>query len=1061
MKKNAKTVVRNASVQKGLVSWIMKLCILAVLVGPQPLQAAGSMKTKAIQQNQKTITGKVVDEQNLPLIGVNILVKGTTLGTVTDFDGNFQLDVPANGVVKFSFIGYVDQEITITNETSLNIVLKEDVQGLNEVVVVGYGTQKKSDLTGAVASVKAEDLAKTPSSNPVNSLQGKVAGVTITKYGGAPGAGSNITIRGIGTIGNNNPLYIIDGLPGSMSLLNPDDIASIEVLKDGAAAAIYGSRAANGVVLITTKKGKKGKVNVDFNMHVGSAKAIDQLDLLDSEGYVKVHRMMYENYNKYASSDDQKALPSYVTDPILANTNWQDEVSRTAMQQFYNVSINGGNDLGYYGISGSWNDEEGTLIGSGYLKKTLRAKLGMEKGRLKVDANISYAETNSESAKFSIRDTYNLTPLITPFDEDGNVQLTYGDMPANANPYANHINNKGETDLQYFTANITGRLKLTDWLSYQVNLGLINSNNIEWSYHPKFQRSPKDGEDWIYYGEERNNYRSQIMEHLINFNKDFGKHSVSSVIGYTASKITNNWISANVTGKKTEYSAEGDEVITNDIPAGFLDPNFMTLNGGKGGTYNASGSNDEYTRTSILGRVNYSYDSKYLIQITARRDGSSKFGKNNRYGTFPSVALGWRITEEDFMSSYDFIDNLKLRASWGKLGNEITLGLYQYEALIFSGTDSSTGSVKGTGANPWTGSIAWDLENADFKWETTISKNLGLDFALFNSKITGTANYYNTTTEDMLVVNKLAPSAGTNNPVVNVGEIENKGFELELGYHKNQGDFTFNINGTLTTMKNEVLSLADADQSLFGEGLKYGDSHFPTQTKVGTEIGAFYLYQADGIFQSMDEVNAHVNSEGNLLQMYARPGDIRFKDVNGDGVIDPKDKVYSGSGIPDFTYSLSFDAKYKGFDFSMMFYGSHGNDLYNGNRYYLENMSAGQNFLASTLNAWTESNPNTSMPRAILGDPNGNTRESTRYLEDGSFLRLKNIELGYTLPKNIINKIGITKCRVYVNAQNIWTSTDYSGIDPEVGREGVLNQGIDRSFYPINKSFFAGVQLSF
>ncbi|WP_321280741.1 TonB-dependent receptor [Marinifilum fragile] len=1061
MKKNAKTVVRNASVQKGLVSWIMKLCILAVLVGPQPLQAAGSMKTKAIQQIQKTITGKVVDEQNLPLIGVNILVKGTTLGTVTDFDGNFQLDVPANGVVKFSFIGYVDQEITITNETSLNIVLKEDVQGLNEVVVVGYGTQKKSDLTGAVASVKAEDLAKTPSSNPVNSLQGKVAGVTITKYGGAPGAGSNITIRGIGTIGNNNPLYIIDGLPGSMSLLNPDDIASIEVLKDGAAAAIYGSRAANGVVLITTKKGKKGKVNVDFNMHVGSAKAIDQLDLLDSEGYVKVHRMMYENYNKYASSDDQKALPSYVTDPILANTDWQDEVSRTAMQQFYNVSINGGNDLGYYGISGSWNDEEGTLIGSGYLKKTLRAKLGMEKGRLKVDANISYAETNSESAKFSIRDTYNLTPLITPFDEDGNVQLTYGDMPANANPYANHINNKGETDLQYFTANITGRLKLTDWLSYQVNLGLINSNNIEWSYHPKFQRSPKDGEDWIYYGEERNNYRSQIMEHLINFNKDFGKHSISSVIGYTASKVTNNWISANVTGKKTEYSAEGDEVITNDIPAGFLDPNFMTLNGGKGGTYNASGSNDEYTRTSILGRVNYSYDSKYLIQITARRDGSSKFGKNNRYGTFPSVALGWRITEEDFMSSYDFIDNLKLRASWGKLGNEITLGLYQYEALIFSGTDSSTGSVKGTGANPWTGSIAWDLENANFKWETTISKNLGLDFALFNSKITGTANYYNTTTEDMLVVNKLAPSAGTNNPVVNVGEIENKGFELELGYHKNQGDFAFNINGTLTTMKNEVLSLADADQSLFGEGLKYGDSHFPTQTKVGTEIGAFYLYQADGIFQSMDEVNAHVNSEGNLLQMYARPGDIRFKDVNGDGVIDPKDKVYSGSGIPDFTYSLSFDAKYKGFDFSMMFYGSHGNDLYNGNRYYLENMSAGQNFLASTLNAWTESNPNTSMPRAILGDPNGNTRESTRYLEDGSFLRLKNIELGYTLPKNIINKIGITKCRVYVNAQNIWTSTDYSGIDPEVGREGVLNQGIDRSFYPINKSFFAGVQLSF
>ncbi|NOU60379.1 SusC/RagA family TonB-linked outer membrane protein [Marinifilum caeruleilacunae] len=1061
MKKNAKTIVRKSFAQQCLVSWMMKLCILAVLVGPMPVLASDSSETFTNQQNQKKISGTVVDEQNLPLIGVNIVVKGSTIGTVTDFDGNFQLDVPENAMLIFSFIGYVDQEIVVGNESTFNVILKEDVQGLNEVVVVGYGTQKKSDLTGAVASVKAEDLAKTPSSNPVNALQGKVAGVTITKYGGAPGSGSNITIRGIGTIGNNNPLYIIDGLPGSMSLLNPDDIASIEVLKDGAAAAIYGSRAANGVVLITTKKGKAGKVNVDFNMHVGSVKAIDQLDLLDSEGYVKVHRMMYENYNQYASPGDQNPIPTYVTDPIMANTDWQDEVSGNGLQQFYNLSINGGNELGYYGISGSWNDEEGSLMGSEYLKKTLRAKLGMEKGRLKVDANISYAETNSKSAKFSLRDTYNLTPLISPFDEDGNVQLTYGDMPANANPYANHINRKGETDLQYFSANVTGRLKITDYLSYQVNLGLINSNNIEWSYHPKFQRSPKDGEDWIYYGEERNNYRSQIMEHLINFQKDFGKHSVSSVIGYTASEDTNHWIGANVTGKKTEYSAEDDNVITNDIPAGFLDPNFMTLNGGEGGTYDAYGSKNEYTRTSILGRINYSYDNKYLVQVTARRDGSSKFGEDSRFGTFPSVALGWRITEEAFMSEYDFIDNLKLRASWGKLGNEVTLGLYSYQALISSGTDYNTGAVKGTGANPWTGSIARDLENKELQWETTISKNLGLDFAFLNSKITGTMNYYNTTTEDMLVVRKLPGSAGLNNPTLNVGEIENKGLELELGYHKNQGDFTYNVNATFTTIKNEVISLANTDQALFGEGLKFGDSHFPTQTRVGSEIGAFYLYQTDGIFQSMDEVNAHVNADGDLLQANAKPGDIRFRDMNGDGIIDPEDKVYSGSGIPDFTYSLSFDAKYKGFDFSMMFYGVQGNELYNGNRYYLENMSAGQNFLSSSLNAWTETNRNTNVPRAVLGDPNSNTRESTRYLEDGSFLRLKNIELGYTLPKEVISRIGLTKCRVYVNAQNIWTMTDYSGIDPEVGRGDVLSLGIDRSFYPINKSFFAGIQLSF
>ncbi|RZT95482.1 TonB-linked SusC/RagA family outer membrane protein [Ancylomarina subtilis] len=1061
MKKNANSFAPFHYAQKRGVSWLMKLCIVAILFSPILVKASQTSGFNGVEQKQNTVTGIVTSaDDGLSIPGVSVVLKGTAIGTSTDFDGKFSIQAEEGQTLIFSFVGMTTQEVVVKSN-SLNIILEFENLGLDEVVVVGYGTQKKSDLTGAVSSVKGEDLKKTPSSNAVNALQGKVAGVTITKYGGAPGAGSSITIRGIGTVGNNEPLYIIDGLPGSMSLLNPDDIESFEILKDGAAAAIYGSRAANGVVLITTKKGKKGKINVDFNMHIGQTKAIDQLDLLDSEGYVKVHKMMYDNYNMYAADADKKALPDYVTSPITANTNWQDEVSRTALQQNYNLSINGGNDLGYYGISGSWNDEEGTLIGSDYLKKTLRAKLGMTKGRLSVDATISYAETNSEGQKFSLSDTYKLTPLINPFDENGDVQLTSGDMPANANPYANHQNMKGETDLQYFSANITGRLKFTDWLSYQVNLGLINSNDNKWSYHTKFDRSPKDSEDWIYYGEERNNYRSQIMEHLLNFQKEFGKHSVSSVIGYTASKKTNNWIGANVTGKNTVYSAEGDEVKTKDEMAGFLDPSWMTLNAGKGGTYAAYGSRNEYTRTSILGRVNYSFDSKYLLQVTARRDGSSKFGSDSRYGTFPSVALGWRLTEEDFMSDYDFIDNLKLRASWGKLGNEVTLGFYDHQALISTGNDYELGAVRGSGANPWTGSIATGLENRELQWETTISKNLGLDFTLLGNQFNGTINYYNTTTKDMLIYRQLPGSAGLDSPILNVGEISNKGLEFELGYYKQDGDFKYSINTTFTTTKNEVVTLSSEDQALFGEGLKYGDSHFPTQTKVGYEIGAFFLYQTDGIFQSMDEVNAHKNSEGDLLQASAKPGDIRFKDTNGDGELNEKDKVYSGSGIPDFTYSINFNASYKGFDFSMMFYGVQGNELYNGNRYYLENMSAGQNFLASSLNAWTETNKNTNIPRAVLGDANLNTRESNRYLEDGSFLRLKNIELGYTLPKSMINRLGVNKCRIYFNAQNVFTITDYSGIDPEVGRSNVLNTGIDRSLYPINKSFFAGIQLSF
>lgn len=1061
MKKNAKNYAQNHYAHNRFGSWLMRLCILAILFSPIPVSALQLTNTASAQQSQNTVSGIVTSaDDGLSIPGVSVIIKGTSLGTTTDFDGRYNIAVNKGQTLIFSFVGMTPQEILVSSAVH-NIVLESSSVDMDEVVVVGYGTQKKSDLTGAVSSVKAEDLEKTPSSNPVNALQGRVAGVTITKFGGAPGAGSSITIRGIGTVGNNEPLYIIDGLPGSMSLLNPDDIASFEILKDGAAAAIYGSRAANGVVLITTKKGKKGQINIDFNMYMGQTKAIDQLDLLDSEGYVKVHKMMYDNYNQYAADADKQALPDYVTAPVTANTNWQDEVSRTALQQNYNLSINSANDLGYYGISGSWNDEEGTLIGSDYLKKTLRAKLGMTKGRFSVDANISYAETNAESKKFSLSDTYKLTPLINPFDENGDVQLTSGDMPANANPYANHLNKKGETDLQYFSANITGRLKLTEWLSYQVNLGLINSNKNKWDYHTKFDRSPKDGEDWIYYGEERNNYRSQIMEHLLNFQKDFGKHSVSSVIGYTASKETNNWIGASVTGKNTVYSAEGDIVKTKDEMAGFLDPSWMTLNAGTGGTYNAYGSRNEYTRTSILGRVNYSFDSKYLLQVTARRDGSSKFGSDSRYGTFPSVALGWRITQEDFMSDYEFIDNLKLRASWGKLGNEVTLGFYDHQALISTGNDYELGAVRGSGANPWTGSIATGLENRELQWETTISKNLGLDFTLLGNKFNGTINYYNITTEDMLIYRQLPGSAGLDSPILNVGEINNKGIEFELGYYKQNGDFKYSINTTFTTTKNEVVALSSEDQALFGEGLKFGDSHFPTQTKVGYEIGAFFLYQTDGLFQSMDEVNAHRTEGGDKLQANAKPGDIRFKDTNGDGVLNEKDKVYSGSGIPDFTYSINFNASYKGFDFSMMFYGVEGNELYNGNRYYLENMSAGQNFLASSLNAWTETNTNTNTPRAVLGDANQNTRESDRYLEDGSFLRLKNIELGYTLPKTMISRLGINKCRFYINAQNVFTITDYSGIDPEVGRDNVLNTGIDRSFYPINKSFFAGVQLSF
>jgi TonB-linked SusC/RagA family outer membrane protein len=1059
MKKDANSFAHFHYAQKCCVSWLMKLCIVVILFSPTLVKASQTSNFGNIEQNQNTVTGVVTSaDDGLSIPGVSVVVKGTSNGTSTDFDGKFSIQAEEGQTLIFSFVGMTTQEVVIKGN-SLNIVLESENLGLDEVIVVGYGTQKKSDLTGSVASIKASDLQKTPSSNPVDGLQGKVAGVSISKFGGAPGSGSNIVIRGVGTIGSNTPLYIIDGLPGDMSLVNPGDIASIEILKDGAAAAIYGSRAANGVVLISTKKGKSGKTTIDFNMYTGVKQSISSLDLLDSEGYVAVHKMMYDNYNQYSS--DPIDLPSYITTPISHSTDWQKEVFRNAVHQNYNLNINGGTENSYYGVSGSWNDEEGTAMGSEYLKKTFRAKLGTTRGRFSIDANISYAETEEEEKKFSLREVYKITPIIPTLNEDGTAALTFGDLPSNTNPFAPHMNESGENKTQYFSGNITGRFKITDWLSYQVNLGFINSNEHNWYHKNAYERDHKDKEDYVSFEKYQMNWRKNMIEHLINFNKTFGKHSVSAVAGFTAEETTQDWMKASVIGKNTEYSVEDGSLVTKDKPAGFLDPSWITLSAGEGGTYAASGSKSKYTRTSILGRVNYSFESKYLFQFTFRRDGSSKFGSEYRYGTFPSVALGWRFSEESFMNDFSFIDNMKLRASWGKLGNDGLLENYQYQSLIYTANDYTLGSVKGSGANPWPGSIATQIPNSDLRWETTTSRNLGLDYTLLGNRFSGSINYYINTTKDLLIPKTLATSSGDNEMIANVGEVENKGIEFELGYNNHSNKFKYSINATFSTSQNEVTKLANKDQAIFGEGLKYGDAHFPTQTRQGYEIGSFFLYKTDGIFQSNEEVAAHKNSDGDLLQENAKAGDIRFIDTNNDGSIDEADKVYSGSGIPDFNYSLSLNASYEGFDFSCMFYGVSGNKLYNGNRYYLENMSAGQNFLASTANAWTESNKNTNMPRAVLGDPNLNNRESDRFLENASFLRLKNVELGYSLPKSVLTKLGVSKLRIFVNAQNVFTITDYSGTDPELGRADVKNIGIDRSFYPLTKSYYGGIQLSF
>ncbi len=1015
----------------------------------------------AVEQDVKlAVKGRVIGVDGEPLPGVNVFIEGTTTGTITNIDGEYELTVEGNDQnIVFSFIGYQTQTIAVSGRNQINITLVEESIGLDEVVAVGYGVQKKSDLTGAVASVKSEDLQKIASTNPGEQLQGRMAGVSVIKSGGSPGAGVYVKVRGVGTVGNNNPLYIIDGIPGDLYYVNPSDIERMEVLKDGAAAAIYGSRAANGVILVTTKKGKEGIAKVDVESYMGSVSTNNKYSLLDADGYREVHQMMVDNYNMYVTEGNKEPMPGYVTKPgdYPYNTKWQDQVFRTAMIQNHTARVSGGNELGNYSLSAGYADEEGTVIGSGFEKYNFRSRTTIKKGRFEFDGNVAYSETKRQDYALSLRETYHISPLIPVYDEEQEYGFgqAYGDLPAHNNPVGVDHYNENETKVQYFVGNLISKLKITDYLSYQLNLGFQNSNEHANAYHPPYIINNKELDyQFSNVYNKKTNWRERIAEHLIQFNKDFNDHSIQAVAGYTATKQTSEWMWANVEGSKIDEDG-------NKVPVPFLDTNFKTLDAGEGGTYTAGGSNYTYTRTSVLGRVNYSYKSKYLFQASVRRDGSSKFGENNRFGTFPSFALGWRLSEESFMDGIGAISNLKLRGSWGKLGNEITLGYYDHQSLITTLNKYWGGYVQGGSQLPWPGSIANALENRDLQWETTISTNIGIDFGLFNNQLSGVLNYYRNDTEDMLVLQRMPSSAGVDDPILNVGKIRNSGIEIELNYRNKIGQLGYNVTGTLSTLNNEVLELADKDQVLYGEGLKYGSTHIPTQTREGYEIGAFFLYQADGIFQSMDEVNAHVNSEGNLLQENAKPGDIRFKDMNGDGVIDPEDRVYSGTGLAKLEYGVNIALDYKGFDFSMFWQGVSGNKIYNGNRFEMEGMDAKRNFLSSTLDAWTPTNTNTSMPRAVHNDPNLNNRESTRFLENGAYLRLKSMQLGYTLPKQLTEKAGIERVRLYVSGQNLLTITDYSGLDPEVGRLSVLNTGVDRVLYPQTQSVLLGVQIGF
>lgn len=1009
------------------------------------------------------ISGTVLDSGKTPIIGASVLEKGTTNGIITDIDGNFTLSVSPNGTLSISYVGYQTQEIHINGKTVFNITLKEDNELLDEVIVVGYGTMKKSDMTGAISSVDVEELTKRATTNPAEALQGKIAGVNIMKAGGNAGAGVSVKIRGVKSFGDNEPLYIIDGFPGDINNVNPSDIQSMEVLKDGAAAAIYGSVAANGVVIITTKNGKKGDTKIDFNTYISFTNVAKKLELLNAAEYKQVHKQMFENYIADNPGTDV-TIPAFVTNESSVDTDWQDAMMRKGLSQNYMISIRGGSDNALYSISYNHADEKGIFLGNDYKQDNARMKLHMKKSIFDFDANFNFKYTNSNQPQYSLKEMYMISPLVPIYNENeesGFGLTNFDGLPNNRNVMADHYYQKA-TDQKYHTSgNIAITINFTDYLNFKTSYSYRGEHQRETSHAPSYTADPKSKQEYPYNSETTAYWEEQVFDNVLNFNKQFGKHNLNLMAGTSVTARKYTWNSVGVEGKTTVYKVEDGNLVTNEIPAGFLDQSFATIDAGAGGTYDGSGSKWDYNRASFFGRVNYNYNDRYLIQATVRWDGSSKFGVNNRWGFFPSVALGWRISQEEFFPKDSFINNLKLRASWGQLGNENALGYYDFLALISTYNTMYQGYVRGNGDNAWTGSVARALENKSLKWETTDSKNIGIDFGLFNNRLNGSFNYYYSQTRDLLITKVLAPSAGLDNPILNVGKMSNKGIEIELNWNDKINDFNYSIGANLTTTKNKVLELANEGQTIYGEGLKYGTEHFPTQTKVGKPIGAFYLYKTDGIFQSMEEINQYVNNEGELLQPEAKPGDIKFLDMNNDGTIDEDDKVYCGSGIPALEANLNFSADYKGFDLSLVLGSAWNYKLYNGNKYFYEGMNSSSNMLKSTLNAWTPTNTDTDVPRAIYQDPNGNTRESDRFLENGNFVRLRQLQLGYTLPSSLTKKVYIEKLRFYVSGENLFTITAYDGIDPEFSRSNVLNTGIDKLIYPFTRSFTVGAQLTF
>lgn len=1032
--------------------------------------ASGVNAAPASQENL-TVSGVVTSAADqLPLIGVSVQVKGTSNGSITDLDGNYSVSVASGQTLVFSYIGFKTQEIQITNQKTLNVVMEEDSETLDEVVVVGYGVQKKKLVTGATVQVKGETLAKMNTNSPLQAMQGQTPGVNISSTSGQPGESMKVSIRGLGTVGNASPLYLIDGVGGDISTLNPADIESIDVLKDAASAAIYGAQAANGVVLITTKSGKAGKAQISFDAYYGWQTQARKADMLNAQEYMMI--MDEQAVNSGNAPYDWSSYESiYDANGNVYDTDWVNSMfQNNAQTQSYTLGITGGSETSTYAMSLGYMNQEGIVGGkdvSNYERYNFRInsehKLFKDSDLLKVGEQVSFVYKMNNGISVgnqynnTLRGAFGTSPLAPIYSDNNIYDSPYNDTTnsdwynADGNPYGSMMTNSNNENKDVtFSGNVYAELQPIKNLKFRTVFGAVYTTNEYRSFSPLYQFS-------IYSFNNTRTSAAQNMSHGLTmtwtntatYDWTVGEHAFNALLGMEMSRYSGTYLRG-TTGMLRDGFDDWDHAYLDNGTATSAD----------NGLGVAGHPNDETRTVSYFARFGWNWKETYMINATVRTDGSSRFARGNRYGVFPSVSAGWTISNEAFMEdTHDWLDFLKLRVSWGQVGNQ-NIDNYQYTAPI---TSSNTHYIFGNQVGADAQSGFWGaypsrLANEDVTWETSEQTNIGIDARFLRSRLSLTADFYIKTTKDWLVEAPILATAGTGAPYINGGDVKNTGIELALTWNDQIGsDFQYNVGVNGAYNKNKVGNIPTEDGIIHGDvNMLYDNTPEFYRASNGHPIGYFWGFETAGIFQNKQQIEDWRAAGNGILQADVQPGDVIYVDQDHNGVIDDNDKVDLGNGTPDFTYGFNLGFSYKNFDFALNAYGAAGNQIVQS---YRNHANSHSNYTSAILGRWTGEGTSNRIPRVT--ETNINWQFSDLYIQDGDYLRISNITIGYDFAK-LINLKAISQARLYFQVQNAFTFTKYDGMDPEIGY-GTSDwvSGIDLGYYPRPRTYLIGVNLKF